>query len=158
MRKNIILPALAVAGGAAGFLLRRWQLASAYQPDTGLFVHGAPATGALLGLTALLMAALAPLAGLDGGGAWKIWWRDRRKHKSPNSAQTEAAMAGALGVELAGDAWYFGELHKKPTLGDSLRPIQLEDIRRANRLLYRTAWLGLLLCVLVKGAVLLLLR
>ena len=55
MRKNIILPALAVAGGAAGFLLRRWQLASAYQPDTGLFVHGAPATGALLGLTALLM-------------------------------------------------------------------------------------------------------
>ena len=87
-------------------------------------------------LTALLMAALAPLAGLDGGGAWKIWWRDRRKHKSPNSAQTEAAMAGALGVELAGDAWYFGELHKKPTLGDSLRPIQPEDIRRANRLLY----------------------
>ena len=55
MRKNMILPALAVAGGAAGFLLRRWQLASAYQPDTGLFVHGAPATGALLGLTALLM-------------------------------------------------------------------------------------------------------
>ena len=87
-------------------------------------------------LTALLMAALAPLAGLDGGGAWKIWRRDRRKHKSPNSAQTEAAMAGALGVELAGDAWYFGELHKKPTLGDSLRPIQPEDIRRANRLLY----------------------
>ena len=87
-------------------------------------------------LTALLMAALAPLVGLDGGGAWKIWRRDRRKHKSPNSAQTEAAMAGALGVELAGDAWYFGELHKKPTLGDSLRPIQPEDIRRANRLLY----------------------
>ena len=55
MRKNIILPALAVAGGAAGFLLRRWQLASAYQPETGLFVPGAPATWALLGLTALLV-------------------------------------------------------------------------------------------------------
>ena len=58
MRKDITLPALAVAGGAAGFFLRRWQLASAYQPETGLFVPGAPATWALLGLTALLAAAL----------------------------------------------------------------------------------------------------
>lgn len=54
MRKDIALPALAVAGGAAGFFLRRWQLASAYLPETGLFVHGAPATLALLALTALL--------------------------------------------------------------------------------------------------------
>ena len=58
MRKDITLPALAVAGGAAGFFLRRWQLASAYQPETGLFVPDAPATWALLGLTALLAAAL----------------------------------------------------------------------------------------------------
>lgn len=54
MRKDVALPALALAGGAAGFFLRRWQLASAYRPDEGLFVHGAPATYALLGLTALL--------------------------------------------------------------------------------------------------------
>lgn len=54
MRKQTVLPALALAGGAAGFFLRRWQLASAYQPDTELFVHGAPATFALLGLTGLL--------------------------------------------------------------------------------------------------------
>ena len=87
-------------------------------------------------MAALVMVALCPLAGLDAEGAFRVWRRDRKKHKSPNSAQTEAAMAGALGVELAGDAWYFGELHKKPTLGDSLRPIQPEDIRRANRLLY----------------------
>ena len=58
MRKDIALPALALAGGAAGFLLRRWQLASAYLPETGLFVHGAPATYALLGLIALLALAL----------------------------------------------------------------------------------------------------
>ena len=90
-------------------------------------------------LTALLMAALAPLAGLDGRGALRIWRRDRRRHKSPNSAQTEAAMAGALRVELAGDAYYFGELHHKPVIGDSLRPIEAEDIRRANRLLYRVS-------------------
>jgi len=61
--------------------------------------------------------ALCPLAGLDAEGAFRVWRRDRKKHKSPNSAQTEAAMAGALGVQLAGDAWYFGELHHKPTLG-----------------------------------------
>jgi len=60
MRKDVVLPALSVVGGVAGFLLRRWQLASAYQPETGLFAHGAPATCALLGLFALL--ALAFLA------------------------------------------------------------------------------------------------
>ena len=54
MRKDLALPALALAGGAAGFFLRRWQLASAYRPETGLFVRGAPASYALLGLVALL--------------------------------------------------------------------------------------------------------
>lgn len=62
MKKEIALPALAAAGGAAGFLLRRWQLSSAYLPETGLFVHGAPATYALLGFTALLSLAVLLLA------------------------------------------------------------------------------------------------
>lgn len=66
MRKDIALPALALAGGVAGFLLRRWQLASAYVPETGLFVHGAPATFVLLGLTGLLM--LAFVLGVQGDG------------------------------------------------------------------------------------------
>lgn len=64
MRKDIVLPALALAGGVAGFLLRRWQLASAYVPETGLFIHGAPATFALLGLVGLL--ALAFALGVQG--------------------------------------------------------------------------------------------
>lgn len=54
MRRDIFLPVLSLAGGAAGFFLRRWQLASAYRPEEGLFTHGAPATWALLLLTALL--------------------------------------------------------------------------------------------------------
>ena len=53
-----------------------------------------------------------------------------------NSAQPEAACAGALGVQLAGDAWYFGVLHKKPVIGDGKRPVEAEDIRRASRLMY----------------------
>ena len=70
MRRDIVLPVLAVAGGVAGFFLRRWQLASAYDPETELFVHSAPATGALLGLTALLalaflLAVLKKKEGLD---------------------------------------------------------------------------------------------
>jgi len=63
MKKQIALPALALAGGAAGFFLRRWQLASAYLPDTELFVHGAPATYVLLGFTALLAAVFLLLLG-----------------------------------------------------------------------------------------------
>ncbi len=99
-------------------------------------------------LCALLMAALAPLAGLDARGAFRIWRRDRRKHQSPNSAQTEAAMAGALGVELAGDASYFGKVHHKPTLGDPLRPVEAEDIPRAGRLMLLTAGVC---CLLATG-------
>lgn len=87
-------------------------------------------------LTALLMVIAAPIAGLDGRNALRIWKRDRRNHASPNSAQTESACAGALHVRLAGDAWYFGKLHKKPYIGDDDRPVEPADIRRANKLMY----------------------
>ena len=96
-------------------------------------------------LTALIMCLTAPLAGLDGKGAFRIWKRDRLKHDSPNSAQTEAACAGALGVRLAGDAVYFGEVHRKEFIGDDRRPIESGDIRRANRLMYVSSSVMLLL-------------
>ena len=90
-------------------------------------------------LAALLMIAAAWLCGLDEKGAFCIWRRDRFQHASPNSAQTEAACAGALGVALAGDAVYFGKVVKKPFIGDGDRPVEPEDIVRANRLLYVSA-------------------
>ena len=96
-------------------------------------------------MTALLMAASAPLAGLDGRNAFRIWKRDRKKHASPNSAQTESVCAGALHVRLAGDAWYFGKLHKKPYIGDDDRPVKPEDIRLANRLMYFSSVLMLII-------------
>lgn len=68
-------------------------------------------------LAALLMIAAAWLCGMDGKGAFRIWRRDRFKHASPNSAQTESVCAGALGVALAGDAVYFGKVVKKPFIG-----------------------------------------
>lgn len=101
-----------------------------------------------------LMALSAGAAGLDTKQAVKIYLRDRRNHSSPNSAQTEAAMAGALHVQLAGNACYFGKLYEKPTIGDALRPIEPEDIKRANHLLYATAVLGVVLCLCLRTAVL----
>ena len=101
-----------------------------------------------------LMVAASFLAGFDGKNAKKIYLRDRRNHASPNSAQTEAVMAGALGVQLAGNAYYFGKLYEKPTIGDSVRPIEREDIPRSNRLLYVTAGIGLLIFALARFAVL----
>ena len=87
-------------------------------------------------LAGLLWVAAAAFTHNDAKGAWKIWHRDRRRHASPNSAQTESACAGALGVQLAGPAYYFGEYYAKPTIGDALRPIEPEDILRANQMMY----------------------
>ena len=94
-------------------------------------------------LAGLLWVAAAALTGNSAKGAWTIWRRDRRNHASPNSAQTESACAGALGVQLAGPAYYFGEYYEKPTIGDPLRPIGPEDIRRANRMMYAESLLAL---------------
>ena len=104
-------------------------------------------------ISALLMVAVSLLPGqeFDGKGAWRIWRRDRLRHASPNAAQTEAACAGSLGICLAGNASYFGRIVEKPTLGDDTRPVECEDIRRANRLMYRVAFLCMVLCVLVFG-------
>ena len=96
-------------------------------------------------LTALLMIAAAYLTGLDGKNAWRIFRRDRKNHKSPNSAHTEAACAGALQLQLAGPSCYFGKLVDKPTIGDDQRPIEALDILRAGRILYATAFFALLL-------------
>ncbi|MEM1483787.1 adenosylcobinamide-phosphate synthase CbiB [Oscillospiraceae bacterium PP1C4] len=90
-------------------------------------------------ISALLMVCAAFLCGLDGRGGYRIWKRDRRNHASPNSAQTEAVCAGALGIQLAGDAVYGGVVFHKQTIGDDLRPVATNDIRLANRLMYLSA-------------------
>lgn len=88
---------------------------------------------------------------LDARNAWKMYRRDRRNHASPNSAHTEAVMAGALQVQLAGDAVYFGKLYKKKTIGDPIRQVQPSDIVVANRLLYGTSLLTFVLIMLLYG-------
>lgn len=110
-------------------------------------------------ISAYLMIAAAFIGGrqFDGKNAYRIFKRDRFNHASPNSAQTESVCTGALRVQLAGDAVYFGKLVKKKYIGDGLREIEYEDIKRANRLMYITAFLCELLSVAVMSLVLILL-
>lgn len=103
-------------------------------------------------LCALLMLVSGWILKLDVKNGWKIFRRDRFNHASPNSAQTESVCAGLLGVQLAGDAVYHGVLHKKPYIGDPLRPIEPEDIPRTCCVLYVTAVLSLLVFSAVKLA------
>lgn len=104
-------------------------------------------------LAALLWIATAGLAGGSVSGSWKIWRRDRRNHASPNSAQTESACAGGLGVQLAGPASYFGQRYEKPYIGDAVRPIEPEDILRANRNMYAASLLALCLGLVTRFVV-----
>ncbi len=106
-------------------------------------------------ICAFLMIGCAFIGGkeFDGRRAFRIYKRDNRKHASPNSAQTEAVCAGALGIQLAGDASYFGKVVKKPYIGDPVRAVEFEDIRRVNKLMYLTAWAGEFLCLLAMWGV-----
>lgn len=110
-------------------------------------------------ISAYLMIIAAFIGGrqFDGRNAYRIFKRDRFNHASPNSAQTESVCAGALRVQLAGDAVYFGKLVKKKYIGDGLREIEYEDIKRANRLMYITAFFCELLSVAVMSLGLILL-
>ena len=102
-------------------------------------------------ISAYLMIAAAYIGGkaFDGKQAYRIYKRDRRNHASPNSAQTESVCAGALGIQLAGDASYFGKVVKKPYIGDAHRAVEREDIVRVNRLMYVTAVISEVLCLVI---------
>ena len=100
-------------------------------------------------ITGILMILASYFLNMNASGAWKIFWRDRYNHLSPNSAMTESVTAGALNIQLGGDHYYFGKLVHKDTIGDNIRPVVAEDIVAVNNLLYMTAVISLLLFSLV---------
>ena len=104
-------------------------------------------------LAALFWIAAAFMTGNDWQSAYRIWRRDHAKSPSPNSAQTETACAGSLGVELLGPAYYFGELHDKEPIGDPTRPVVPSDIKTTIKMMYMASMLacgtGLLIRMLV---------
>lgn len=87
---------------------------------------------------------------LDYKNAIKIYRRDRHNSSSPNSAKTEAVTAGALQVQLLGDAYYFGKLVKKKTIGDDIRPVKIQDIITVNNLMYATSILSFIIFSLIR--------
>jgi adenosylcobinamide-phosphate synthase len=81
--------------------------------------------------------------------SWKIFIRDRKNHSSPNAGQSEAAAAGALNLKLGGPNYYHGTLVEKPFIGDSLKSIEVTDILKVFKLMYTSAFLGLLLSLAI---------
>ena len=153
---------LAIGGPALGFLYKSVNTMDSmvgYKNDKYLyFGRVAARLDDLLNffparISAWLMIAAAAVLGMDGRNAKRIYLRDRHNHASPNSAQTEAVMAGALRVQLAGDAWYFGKRYEKPTIGDPFRSVEPEDIVRANRLMYLTSFFALAVFGILRAAV-----
>ena len=100
-------------------------------------------------ISAFLMMGAAWLGGYDEKAAFRIWRRDRKKSASPNSGQTEAAMAGALHVRLLGPAYYFGKFFDKPWIGDDIRPVEAYDIKRANRIFVIASVLGVAVSIII---------
>ncbi len=94
----------------------------------------------------------------DYKNAFKIYKRDRYNHASPNSAQTESVCAGALDVQLAGNAYYFGKLYEKPTIGDDIREINYDDIKKANRLLYCTSFISIVIISVINITIILIVK
>lgn len=80
----------------------------------------------------------------------KIFFRDRNKHSSPNSGQSEAAYAGALGIQFGGKISYFGKDYEKPTIGDKLKEFDVEDIKKAISLLYTSSFVTVAIFFTVK--------
>jgi len=79
----------------------------------------------------------------DFKNSWKVFFRDRYNHASPNSAQSESAVAGALGVQFGGVTSYFGKMVEKPTIGDKKKEFELEDIKKNIKLMYGSSILGM---------------
>ncbi len=104
-------------------------------------------------ISAYIMIVASFVTGLNYKNAYRIYKRDKRNHSSPNSAKTESVCAGALNVKLAGDAYYFGKLVKKHTIGDGNRTIEVKDILITNRLMYVTAILAVVMMCGIRIAV-----
>ena len=96
-------------------------------------------------ITGILIVLASMILGYDYKNSLKIFLRDRKNHSSPNSAHSEASVAGALRVQFGGKVSYFGKEIDKPTIGDKTKEFELEDIRKNIRIMYVTSFLSLVM-------------
>ncbi|QEK11808.1 cobalamin biosynthesis protein CobD [Crassaminicella thermophila] len=108
-------------------------------------------------LTALFMVIASFLRGYDWKNSIRIIKRDRKNHKSPNCAYPESAVAGALRIQIGGTNTYFGKKVYKPTIGDSLRALEREDIDKSIKIMYTTSAVAMIVFLIIKFILLLLL-
>ena len=90
------------------------------------------------------------ILGVDYKNSFKIYKRDENNHSSPNSAHPEAAVAGALNIQLGGANYYFGKLVEKPTIGDSKEKVSIDKVNDVNNILYCSAILGCVMSLIIK--------
>lgn len=101
-------------------------------------------------LTGFLFVLVSPLVGGNVIGSARIMIRDRKNHKSPNCAYPEGAAAGALGIQLGGDNNYFGQVIKKPTIGESVNKLEEGHIQQAVVLMYSAEVLLIIVYMLLQ--------
>ena len=107
-------------------------------------------------ITGILIVICSGILKYDYRNSFKIYKRDRYNHTSPNSAHPEAAMAGALGVQLGGANYYFGKLVEKPTIGDKLKVIDTHDVHKTAKVLYLSSGIGFVLAVVIRQLIVIL--
>ncbi|MGG7144511.1 cobalamin biosynthesis protein [Clostridium nigeriense] len=100
-------------------------------------------------LTGYLIVLASFILRLDYKNSYKIYHRDKSNHSSPNSAHPEAAVAGALGLKLGGANYYFGKLVEKPTIGDEIKKINIDDVNKTNNILYLVSFLSYLIAMIL---------
>lgn len=100
-------------------------------------------------LTGLFIVISSFILKYDYKNSYRIYKRDRYNHTSPNSAHPEAAMAGALNIQLGGGNYYFGKFVFKPTIGDNIKEIEIQDIKHTSKVLYLSSFIGFLFSILI---------
>lgn len=93
------------------------------------------------------------ILGLDYKNSFKIYKRDKNNHSSPNSAHPEAAVAGALNVQLGGPNYYFGKFVEKQTIGDDREKIDINKVNNTNNILYCSAVLGCIMALIINWSI-----
>ncbi|MEA3416192.1 MAG: adenosylcobinamide-phosphate synthase CbiB [Thermodesulfobacteriota bacterium] len=99
-------------------------------------------------LTGFIIIFSAFILRLNWRDSWRIMRRDGRNHSSPNSGISEAAVAGATGIQLGGENRYFGEIVRKPAIGDKIKEINRGDVKKAWIVMFASSFLMAAVCVL----------
>lgn len=148
---GMVFKAVSTLDSMVGYTSKKYRQMGWASAKTDDFLNFVPAR-----ITGYLMVLSAWLLQLDFRNSYKIMKRDHANHKSPNCAWSESSVAGAMGIQLGGTHFYFGEEVYKPTIGDHTRLATKMDIRTTNSIMYITSLLSLFFFALITFSVIML--